>query len=59
VALGIAAIGSFFAGTVATVLIAALGVPLTKLALSSARPNTSRSWSWAWSSPSCSRADRS
>ena len=32
IALGIAAIGSFFAGTVATVLIAALGVPLTKLA---------------------------
>ena len=33
IALGMAAIGSFFAGTVATVLIAALGVPLTKLAL--------------------------
>src|SRR3954465_2809724 len=33
VALGIAALGSFFAGCVATVLIAALGVPLTKLAL--------------------------
>ena len=33
VALGIAAIGSFFAGCVATVLIAALGAPLTKLAL--------------------------
>ncbi|MBZ6076183.1 tripartite tricarboxylate transporter permease [Microvirga puerhi] len=33
VALGIAAIGSFFAGTVATVIIAALGAPLTKLAL--------------------------
>ncbi len=33
VALGIAAIGSFFAGTVATLVIAALGVPLTKLAL--------------------------
>src|SRR4051794_27515049 len=33
VALGIAAIGSFFAGTVATLLIAALGAPLTKLAL--------------------------
>jgi len=33
VALGIAAIGSFFAGTVATVVIAALGAPLTKLAL--------------------------
>jgi putative tricarboxylic transport membrane protein len=32
VALGIAAIGSFFAGTVATLLIAALGQPLTKLA---------------------------
>jgi len=32
VALGTAAIGSFFAGTVATVLIAALGQPLTKLA---------------------------
>jgi putative tricarboxylic transport membrane protein len=33
VALGIAAIGSFFAGTVATLIIAALAVPLTKLAL--------------------------
>jgi putative tricarboxylic transport membrane protein len=33
IALGIAAIGSFIAGTVATMIIAALGVPLTKLAL--------------------------
>jgi putative tricarboxylic transport membrane protein len=33
VALGIAAIGSFFAGTVATIMIAALGVPLTRIAL--------------------------
>jgi putative tricarboxylic transport membrane protein len=33
VALGIAAIGSFFAGTVATLVIAALGAPLTGLAL--------------------------
>ena len=33
IALGIAAIASFFAGTVATILIAALGAPLTKLAL--------------------------
>jgi putative tricarboxylic transport membrane protein len=32
-ALGIAAIGSFFAGTVATLVIAALGAPLTRLAL--------------------------
>src|ERR671926_1104849 len=32
-ALAIAAIGSFFAGCVATVLIAALGVPLTSIAL--------------------------
>ena len=32
-ALGIAAIGSFFAGTVATLVIAAVGTPLTKLAL--------------------------
>ena len=32
-ALGIAAIGSFFAGTVATLIIAAIGVPLTRLAL--------------------------
>mgnify|MGYP006273024555 CR=1 FL=1 len=32
VALGIAAIGSFFAGTVATLAIAALGAPLTRLA---------------------------
>jgi putative tricarboxylic transport membrane protein len=33
VALGIAAIGSFFAGTVATVVIAGLAAPLTRLAL--------------------------
>jgi putative tricarboxylic transport membrane protein len=33
VALGIAALGSFFAGSVATLLIAALGAPLTRLAL--------------------------
>ena len=33
VALGIAAIGSFFAGTVSTLVIAALGEPLTRLAL--------------------------
>ena len=33
IALGIAAIGSFFAGTVATLVIAALGAPLTSLAL--------------------------
>jgi putative tricarboxylic transport membrane protein len=33
IALGIAAIGSFFAGTVATLVIAALGEPLTRLAL--------------------------
>jgi len=33
VALGVAALGSFFAGCVATVAIAALAVPLTKLAL--------------------------
>ncbi|MCD6040467.1 MAG: hypothetical protein K0R40_70 [Burkholderiales bacterium] len=32
-ALGIAALGSFFAGTVATLVIAAIGAPLTKLAL--------------------------
>ncbi|MBS7695915.1 MULTISPECIES: tripartite tricarboxylate transporter permease [unclassified Chelatococcus] len=32
-ALGIAAIGSFFAGTVATLVIAAVALPLTKLAL--------------------------
>jgi putative tricarboxylic transport membrane protein len=32
-ALGIAALGSFFAGTVATLIIAAIGAPLTKLAL--------------------------
>jgi putative tricarboxylic transport membrane protein len=32
-ALGIAAISSFFAGTVATLIIAALGVPLTRLAM--------------------------
>ncbi|CAN7641806.1 putative tricarboxylic transport membrane protein [Bosea sp. BE125] len=33
VALGVAALGSFFAGCVATLFIAALGAPLTKLAL--------------------------
>jgi len=33
IALGIAAIASFFAGTVATLAIAALGAPLTRLAL--------------------------
>ena len=33
IALGIAAIASFFAGTVATLIIAAIGAPLTKLAL--------------------------
>ena len=33
VALGVAALGSFFAGCVATLLIAGLGAPLTKLAL--------------------------
>lgn len=33
IALGTAALGSFFAGTVATMVIAALGAPLTKLAL--------------------------
>ncbi|WP_216635402.1 tripartite tricarboxylate transporter permease [Paracoccus aminovorans] len=33
IALGIAAIGSFFAGTVATLIIAALGRPLTELAM--------------------------
>ena len=33
IALGIAAIGSFFAGTIVTIVIAALGAPLTKLAL--------------------------
>ncbi len=33
VALGMAAIGSFIAGTIATLVIAALGAPLTKLAL--------------------------
>jgi putative tricarboxylic transport membrane protein len=33
IALGIAAIASFFAGTVATLIIAAIGAPLTRLAL--------------------------
>jgi putative tricarboxylic transport membrane protein len=33
VALGIAAIGSFIAGTLATIMVAALGVPLTRFAL--------------------------
>ena len=32
IALGVAAIGSFFAGTVATIFIAAIGVPLSKVA---------------------------
>ena len=33
VALGVAALGSFFAGTVSTLVIAAIGVPLTKIAM--------------------------
>jgi putative tricarboxylic transport membrane protein len=33
IALGMAAIGSFIAGTIATIIIAALGAPLTKMAL--------------------------
>ncbi|WP_151719002.1 tripartite tricarboxylate transporter permease [Gemmobacter serpentinus] len=33
VALGLAAIGSFIAGTIATIVIAALGVPMTKMGL--------------------------
>src|SRR4029453_2006360 len=33
IALGVAALGSFFAGTVATLIIAAIGAPLTRLAL--------------------------
>jgi putative tricarboxylic transport membrane protein len=33
IALGVAAIGSFFAGTVGTIIVAALAVPLTKFAL--------------------------
>ena len=33
IALGVAAIGSFFAGTIATLIIAAIGAPLTKVAL--------------------------
>jgi putative tricarboxylic transport membrane protein len=33
VALGVAALGSFFAGTVSTLVIAAIGVPLTKVAM--------------------------
>jgi putative tricarboxylic transport membrane protein len=37
-ALAIAAIGSFFAGTVATLLVAALGAPLTKVALAFGAP---------------------
>ena len=40
-ALGIAALGSFFAGSVATLIIAAIGAPLTGSHCSSARPNTS------------------
>ncbi len=41
-ALAIAAIGSFFAGCVATVLVAALGAPLTASRCCSAPPSTSR-----------------
>ncbi len=37
-ALAIAAIGSFFAGTVATLLVASLGAPLTKVALAFGAP---------------------
>ena len=40
-ALGIAALGSFFAGSVATLIIAAIGAPLTRLALLFGPPSTS------------------
>ena len=54
VALATAAIGSFFAGTVATFLIAAVRRRRwRRWRSSSARPSTSRSWCWAWSPRSC------
>jgi len=41
-ALAIAAVGSFFAGTVGTLLIALFGPPLAELAFEFGPPNTSR-----------------
>ena len=41
-ALGIAAVGSFFAGSVATLLIAAFALPLVEVAFKFGRPSTSR-----------------
>ncbi len=43
-ALAISAIGSFFAGTIATVFIALLSPPLAALAQKFGAPNTSLSW---------------
>ena len=44
-ALATAALGSFFAGSVGVLLLAAFAPPLTALAPSSAPPSTSPSWS--------------
>ncbi len=41
-ALGVAALGSFFAGTVTTIFVAAMGEPLTNWRSSSALPNIFR-----------------
>ena len=59
VALGIAAIGSFFAGTVATLVIAALGAAADQ-AGAGVRPGGifRADGAWASSSPSCWRAAR-
>src|SRR5215813_14405674 len=58
IALGIAAIGSFFAGTVATLIIAAIGAPLTKLALLFGPAEYLDSWCSGSAWPSCWRAAR-
>ena len=58
VALATAAIGSFFAGTVATFLIAASARPWRPWRCGSAPPSTSRSWCSGWSRRSCWRRAR-
>jgi putative tricarboxylic transport membrane protein len=59
VALGISAIGSFIAGTVSTLMIAALGAPLTKLALLFGPAEYFSLMVMGLCSPSCWRVARS
>ena len=65
-ALGTAAIGSFVAGTIATLLLALVAPTVVELAIASARPTTSRwpcspSWPWrrCWAPPRCAGWPRS